>query len=99
MSWKEGIPGCFGDLDGIFCSHPKDRKRAEKLLEELLEKRVTKNKWQEEVRKWLESKNYHIEHINEQVIRVGKWFDEAIKKKRTKKTSSGLRITLRPPRK
>ena len=99
MSWEDKIPGCFGDSDGIFCSHPKDRERAEKLLEELLEKGVTKNELQEEARKWLESKKYYIDHINEQVIRVGKLFDEAIKRKRTKKTGSGLRRTLRPHRK
>jgi hypothetical protein len=99
MSWKEAIPGCFGDLDRIFLSHPIDKKRAENLLEELFENAVTKNELQDATRKWLESEKCHIEQINEQVIKVGKWFDEAIKRKRTKKTGSGLRRTLRPHRK
>ena len=99
MSWERAIPGCFGDSDKKYSLHPKDKERAEKLLEELFENLVTKDELQEEVRKWLEREKCRIEHINEQVIRVGKWFEEAIKRKRTKKTGSGLRRTVRPSRK
>ena len=28
MSWKDKIPGCFGDNDGLFAAHPMDERRA-----------------------------------------------------------------------
>lgn len=88
MSWKEIFQSCFGPVDKKFLSHPIEKKRAEKLLEELIENRVTKNELREMTREWLESEGCHIEHINEQIIKVGKWFDEAIKGKKTKQAGS-----------
>jgi len=41
VEWKERIPACFGDADGLFAIHPLDEDRAFQLLGVLREKEVS----------------------------------------------------------
>jgi hemerythrin len=102
MSWKTLIPGCFGPLDRRFLSHPIEKQKADNLLKELIRYNVTKDELENAVRTFLENEGkWTVEHINEEVRKVVKWFAEAIKGKRRGKTAhgSGSKRNLVPPRK
>lgn len=68
MSWRTRIPGCFGDMDGLFAVHAMDAKRALELLVAAKEQRVSRDDFFGEFEEYLRSTR--VEHFDEQMERI-----------------------------
>ena len=66
MSWKEKIPGCFGNDDLIFGGHPDEIEIAKEMFKKALDYNVELDDIVNECRDYLISKNATKKHINEQ---------------------------------
>ena len=70
MSWKTQVPGTFGSMDLIFCSHPLDTDRALELLKECYKANISLSDVVKEVEKFLSSKGAGKDHITDQTDQV-----------------------------
>lgn len=72
MDWQQRIPGCFGNVDGLFAVHPMDLQRACQLLQVLVENQIG---W-EQVRKafldYIEGNNQSPDRIEKHMARIEK---------------------------
>ena len=78
MSWKDRIPGCFGEVDQIFAGHPKDAERAAELLLAAKQEQASLEEIEKAIRVHLAEKGAGSEHADEQISKVrekfGPWF-------------------------
>jgi len=70
MSWKNNIPGSFGDTDADFAMHFYDEERAKKLLISAIEAGVSKEEYVEAIKTYLIEKNCNKDHIEKQLKKV-----------------------------
>ena len=68
MSWKDGISGCFGDIDGKFAVHPLDARRALELLLEAKTAAISRDDFFGAFEEYLRSTG--VEHYDEQMERI-----------------------------
>ena len=70
--WDSGVPGCFGNVDGIFAGHPSDEKRAFKWLTSLRERHIGWKAARRQMSLYLRSKGASKEHQREQLKKARK---------------------------
>lgn len=67
LSWKTLIPGCFGNNDLVFATHPNDQDRAKAMFHIAMVSHATLNDIISEVKVYLESQNASPQHIEKQI--------------------------------
>ena len=67
MSYKDLIPGCFGERDLIFGSHPLDIKRCKEMLKKTFDECDSYSEFETSIKNFLKSKGANTEHIEKQL--------------------------------
>jgi hypothetical protein len=70
MAYDPELPGCFGDHDLIFASHPLDRHRAFEWLIRLRSRDATWSEAKTQIEGFLRSKEIEPFHILDQIERA-----------------------------
>lgn len=74
MDWKQMIPGCFGDQNGIFALHPADERRAEELKGMLRDQHISNQDIEEAFEDWLAQRHGIYYNRKEQMDKINKFF-------------------------
>jgi hypothetical protein len=66
-TWRDRLPGCFGNADLKFALHPVDERRAKKMIRDARKSGASSEEILSAIRDYLASKGARQEHIDEQM--------------------------------
>jgi hypothetical protein len=68
--WKSHVPGCFGDADVHFASHPLDHRRAKEMLKAAIDAEASMDEIVEEATRCMKEKGAGKELIRSQTVKI-----------------------------